>query len=97
MKPTCLKIALVQFAGLLVIAACSTSPAPEHPTAVRGLLAAQVENPVVPEEDETVQTSDGVRALARLDAYRSNSASTLEAVATTQSGSTSSVRSGLKR
>ena len=97
MKPTSLKIALVQFAGLLVIAACSTSPAPDHPTAVRALLAAQVENPVVPEEDETEQTSDGVRALARLDAYRSNGASALESVATTQSGSTSSVRSGLER
>lgn len=97
MKPTSLKIALVTFAGLLVIGACASSPAPQQSTAVRALLAAQVENPVVLEEDETGQTSDGVRALARLDAYRSNGASALESVATTQSGSTSSVRSGLER
>lgn len=97
MKLAYLKITMVQFAGLLVIGACATSPAPKHQSGVRDILAAQVENPDAGEEDEAEHTSDGVRALVRLDTYRSGGASALESVATTQSSSTSSVRSGLQR
>lgn len=95
MKRAYLKFALVQMAGLVVFTACATAPVPESHTAVRGTLAAQIENPVVREEEGTEPTSDGVRALAKLDTYRSGGASALESVATTQTGSSSRTRSGL--
>lgn len=97
MKRAYLKFALVQMAGLVVFTACATAPVPESHTAVRGTLAAQIENPVVREEEGTEPTSDGVRALAKLEAYRAGGASALESVATTQSGSRSSTRSGLEQ
>ena len=97
MKRAYLKFALVQFAGLVALTACATAPVPESHTAVRGILAAQIENPVVQEDEGTEPTSDGVRALAKLDTYRSGGASALESVATTQSDSSSSTRPGLER
>lgn len=97
MKRAYLKFAPVQLAGLVALTACATAPIPESHTAVRATLAAQIENPVVQEEEGAEAASDGVRALARLDTYRSGGASALETVATTQTGSGSSTRSGLER